>query len=228
MDEQRFSDEMGPVLDALRDERGTCSEIEEMLRADPGTLDRDDRLIIARHLEFCPKCAAKTEPVETDVDDLSWRRVSQGLDRRPRPWLATDRGARGGRFRRPVLIAATLVIALAAATIWRQSQPDPDLQGSISNQRGASIQTMDPSGPIDRLTEFSWRTVLPIELTFKIELSSGDTLLWQGETTRDSLAPPTSVTTGLEPGKRYRWRVLGLDQSRVIAESTWTEFELEP
>lgn len=219
---------MKPILDALGDDRGECSEIEGMLRAEPGTLSGNDRLRIARHLELCPRCADSAAPVEPDVDDLSWRRVSQGLDRRPRPWLATDRGARGGRFRRPVLIAATLVIALAAATIWRQSQPDPDLQGSISNQRGTSIQTMDPSGSIDRLTEFRWRTVLPIELTYKIELSSGDTLLWQGETTRNSLTPPTAITTGLESGKRYRWRVLGLDQNRVIAKSIWTEFELEP
>lgn len=219
---------MGPILEALRDERGACPEIDVLLRADPETLGEDDHRVIARHLDLCPICAAIFSPAETEVDDLTWRRTAQGLDQRSKPWRATERGARGSRFRRPLLIAATLVIALGAATIWRQTQIEPEMTGPISSQRGPSIQAVAPVGSLDQLTAFSWRTILPLELDYRLELESDGALLWHADTNLSSLDPPADLVAGLERGRSYRWRVLGQDQGNVVAESNWVEFTLVP
>lgn len=226
MDETRFPDEMRPVLDAMRKDRGACPQADRLIAFDD--LDEAERDDILRHTDVCPTCAAVVRPEESDLDDLSWQRAADRLDARPKPWLENEVPTGRRSLRRPLLIAATLVIALAAATLWRQTSIGPGIPDRVSSQRGASIQAVEPSGSIASVGAFRWRTVLPIDLVYRVELETGGTTIWSAETTENELDPPSRIVGELDTGRIYRWRVLGFDREVVIAESDWTEFTLTP
>ncbi len=226
MDDQQITDEMEPVFNALREHRGECPETDRLIGIDD--LDEAERTELLLHLEVCPTCAAVVRPEEEDFDDLSWQRTARLLDARPKPWLESGQPTLGRRFRRPLLIAATLVIALAAATLWRQSEVGPEIPDNVSSQRGSSIQAVAPAGTIAKPVVFRWQTVLPLDLDYRVELEVDGKVLWHGETTKTSLEPPARLVEDLDRGRVYRWRVLGVDHETVIAESGWVEFTLAP
>jgi hypothetical protein len=227
MNEQRFLDHHGAVLAALRLHRGECPDMDRLLAAIPDDLDGDHDPAVADHLELCPTCAAVVDPVEIAVDDVTWSKAARRLDSRRKPWLSAERSAASREFRRPLLIAATLIIVFAAATIWRQFQPDLGPPPDVSTQRGPSIQAIEPSGSIDGLAMFRWRTVIPLDLEYRVELARDQSVLWHAVTGEKFLEAPADLVGRIEPGRPYRWRVLGIDHEAVVAESGWVVFTVE-
>ena len=235
MSDRDFGDDMATVLGELSRESRRCPAPEALLAYADGKLAPNERDRVQGHVEVCDFCTQDLKLVRADsdaVDDIGWRRVSAGLERREMPWRQPTEPA-ASRWPRWLAAAAGLLAAVALTSFWVTSRPQsPSLSplpspSPMSEVRGAGIVPMAPLGDIDEWPGFVWQLDVPIEATFEVELTrfDSDEVLWSE--TVNSGDRPAGALDVIDPGTSYRWRVRALSGSGTpLAESTWTSFRL--
>lgn len=226
-----FDARFAPALEELRFRRGVCPESGRLLDLSADTLEPAQRRQIEDHLALCPGCTDLLERIESEpapeslpeeIDDPTWRRTARRLDRRRLPWVS------GRPSSLPLLaLAASLLLALGAAGWWLalDRTDRAPRAGPVSTVRGAEIQLLRPlrspspdtEGPI-----FEWSTVLPLELTYRLEVEHEGAPLLITTTASERYRPTPDELGRLARVSTFRWRVVGLDgEGDPVTASAW-------
>lgn len=214
------------LLQALRRESRSCPASDRLIAHAEGKLPPDEAKEIATHLALCEDCRLEHELVAgepgepDDIDEITWRRARQGLDRRPAPWQAEP--ARRSRRGPMLAIAATLLVLVGGGSYWLMQRAGPSRDDAI---RGPGLVADEPAGDVAQLTGFAWSQAAPLRASYVVEVAHGETILWRGAL--DSGGLPDEIGDRLEPDVRYRWRVTAIaDTGSTLATSGWTAFRI--
>ena len=125
--------------------------------------------------------------------------------------------ARAHRFRIPLAIAATLVLAVLGRFAFRNNPPTDVLRGDptalVLWAPPANVTTTDS-------LRFAWSPVLDAR-QYQVEVLDDSGLITWTQTIPDtSIALPGNVS--LAPGRTYRWRVVAKRESGEIASASRT------
>lgn len=220
-------DEFGAVVGGLRERRGPCPEVEQLVALARGELKGEEHRRIETHVRLCPSCRelrdrSAAEPA--DVDDLRWREIERRLEDRRAPWRRSARSPSGVGVRW-LAAAAVLVLGVGLATWVARSGPESH-SDIVSTTRGASIDLAEPAGLVERIDRFSW-SAPPVAGRFRLEIAEGERTVFETDASETGWQPDDRLLGRLEPDTRYRWRVTVRDPSgALVARSEWADFRL--
>ena len=189
-----MDDELTPAqrgaLEALKSTRGACPPPESLVEYE--ALPENDRAQRPEHahIQICSRCQLVMlhvqEPVRLRADAL--RRILLPM-------------------------AAVAVLALGITLVDRSGgSVDPPVADTV---RGTELQVTAPAGAVEIIREFRWQSPIQAERYRVIvrRAASGASeriIVWQGETTGLSLAPPQPGM--IERDVQYEWLVEAIDR----------------
>jgi len=238
MTEDEFGREFSPLLAGLGERRGECPDPERLAAYVHDELAAAERAAVDAHLGLCARCTAEIEllaAAPAEVDDVTWRRVERGLDRRAAPWRRRRRPAAGTRRAAWLGVAAAVLAVAAGVAVWRLPEPGGGRR-AISTTRGHGLEAIAPAGEVRAVERFEWAAP-PIEATYRVEVRRGDERVLSAEGPESSAKIPAGARGVLRPGVEYRWRVQALVREappggaageRVVLDSPWVEFRIVP
>jgi hypothetical protein len=184
------------------------------------------------HVSTCPHCQTelamlrKFEYAEASPDEgaaVAW--IAAQLQRNQ-----TKEAARPVRqaipfwrtmFRVPYMAAAAALIAAVALGVEfyksEQFQPPAIINvGNSSPLRSGQIRLNDPTGDLTKAPDqMNWEAVSGAS-SYSVVIKAMDidkTLVWQGQSTRNSLAVSPELKSKIRPGKPLTWKVTALDST---------------
>jgi hypothetical protein len=195
-----MEDELTPAqrgaLEALKSTRGACPPPEALVEYE--ALPENDRAERPEHahIQICSRCqlvmlhvgGAGEAGGAGKAAETSWK-----------TWALP--------------LAAVLVLAVGFTVTTRRDATttiDP-----VDTVRGTELQVMAPAGAVEIIREFRWQSPIQAERYRVIvrRAASGASeriIVWQGETTGLSLAPPPSGV--IERDVQYEWLVEAIDR----------------
>jgi len=181
---------------------------------------------IAAHVAECGACASRLAAVirtqhanvASDEDAASFAAAGREIGAGQasvaprRRWLTIGL---------PLAAAAAILLAftLSDRVFWSEVDLAPRL-------RGGALQTISPSGPVDRDIRFTWAAGLTPP-RFRIDVGSGETRMFSMDVDASPAALPPAFAATLEYGKEYWWTVAALDAGgKTVAVSERRAFSL--
>jgi hypothetical protein len=183
-----MEDELTPAqrgaLEALKSTRGPCPSPEALV--DYEALPENDRARRPEHahVQLCSRCQLVMLHVQ---EPARLRAVA---------------------LRRVLLpMAAVAVLALGFVLIDRRGgSSDLTVADTV---RGTELQVTAPAGAVDIIREFRWQSPIQAD-RYRVMVRRGQDVIWQGETTGLSLAPPQAGV--IERDVQYEWVVEAIDR----------------
>ncbi len=188
-----------------------CPPLEELAELAAGRLAGRGRL--REHTRRCAHCAGELALLE------AWEEEPPVPGRRSRPALA--------------LLAAGVVLAVCAGTLYQLRTPTPALPDRLSaaeTLRSNTILAAGPEGDLDAApAKLQWEAVASAA-RYRVTLMEVDrTVLWQAESQDTSVVLPAAVRALCLPAKTLLWRVHAVDASgRALADSEVARFRVRP
>lgn len=187
-----------------RPSREGCMAPEALLAIAEGRASERERLDTLRHVGACGQCRAELDQLRSAVA------AGRGLGRR--------------RVRGPA-IAASLVVLIAAATVWRaRLEPRPGSQTLVG--RGSEVALVAPIGemPAGTRAVLTWHPLLGAR-QYEVELADASGHVLFSQTTRDTAAT-VPERAGTVPGVEYAWWVQAVLADGTAPRSRTARFRL--
>ena len=159
------------------------------------TLRSDARAVLEAHAAHCPRCRTLLAHAGPVVAALPPERPARWR----RPALAVGAG----------LVAAGLVaVVLLRAPASMHRARDAGYRDAQTPHQALQVVIPPTGTQVDRhALRFTWRPPASATL-YEITLSAADgQLLWSARLEDTTVTPPAEVTSRLEVGRRYFWRV---------------------
>lgn len=122
------------------------------------------------------------------------------------------------RFRIPLAIAATLVIALLGRAVLRDNPSVDPMRGDTATPGTISLLAPPEEQAAADSTRFMW-TRVPAATSYQPELiDDSGIIVWTATTPDTSLSLPTNII--LTPGRMYRWRVVARTEAGEVSSAS--------
>ncbi len=169
--------------------RGRCVAPEALMRLAEGDATEAERLSWLEHIAGCPDCRRDLDLVRAVADTGAAR--------------AAPRGRVGMRV---FALAASIVVVVGGAALWRSGWLVPDVPRGVA----ASVRLVAPLGDVtpDAARALRWRAVSGATQYEAELLDTAGAVVFAGRTADTVLALP--ATTSLRVGSAYQWRITAL------------------
>jgi hypothetical protein len=231
-----------------------CPPPELFLEAEWEALSDEQRQATMSHAETCPACAAERdlarafdapatasdeadagiEEVLATIKAADSSPVSVSAKTRPEVGRLVRFPAMAKVFSQPALsLAAAAVAVLAVGLVLQTRSATPPVlpNAPVTDvTRGGRVETVAPVGVVEAVPEtLTWEAVEGAA-RYRVSLTAvDDTVLWQGETTQESILLGDEVRSELQPAVVYFWQVDAFSEVGFrVAWSAAVEFRVDP